>query len=88
MRKQQVPFNPPNLDSCPVTQELRRIKKELAEERRKDPKKFDARTIEIAKEWGLKIIDENHPFHKEVLEKRRRRLAAEKAEQESRGKKS
>lgn len=84
MKKRQIPpFNPPNSDNCPIMQEFSRIKKEMAEERRRDSEGLKAWGDAQAEACGIETIDENHPWLKGAAEKRRQRLAAEKAEQES-----
>ncbi len=50
------PITAEDLDNCPIIQECRRIRNEVAEERRKDPEKFKAETRALAEELGMKII--------------------------------
>lgn len=78
------PITQEDLDKCPLHQEARQRRRAVMAERSKDPEKFDAESIARARALGMEIIDENHPFYKDAMEKRRQCLAARKAEQESR----
>lgn len=76
MRKKEISFNPPNLDSCPVAQECKRIKEKVGREWRKDPEKFRTKTRALAKEWGMEIVNLSAPWYIVTFRKLRYRLIA------------
>ena len=78
MEKRKKIFNREALDNCPIIQECRRIRKEVAEERRRDPAKFKAETQALMKELGMKYAKRppTPPWVKEFIENTRKRQAA------------
>ena len=77
------PITQEDLDNCPIMQESLRRRQEVAEKRSRDPEKFDAESLAKARALGIEIVDESHPWRKELRETHRRRREARKAQQES-----